>query len=60
MPDGKHSSKPPEPKSPAALGKASNDFDDINRRSFFLAIIWLGWICCCYRWFYNVVKVFIP
>ena len=34
MPDGKSTvSKPPEPKSPAALGKTTKDSEDINRRS---------------------------
>ena len=41
MPDGKNTvTKPPVPKAPAALSKASNQNDELNRRSFF------SWLSC--------------
>ena len=63
MPDGKSTvSKPPEPKSPAALGKASNEFDDINRRSFFswLSFGWVGFVAATGGFFTMLLRFLFP
>ena len=63
MPDGKSTvSKPPEPKSPAALGKTTKDSEDINRRSFFswLSFGWIGFVAATGGFFTMMLRFCFP
>ena len=63
MPDGKSTvSKPPDPKSPAALGKTTKDNEDINRRSFFswLSFGWVGFVAATGGFFTMMLRFLFP
>ena len=63
MPDGKNTvTKPPEPKAPAALSKASADNAELNRRSFFswLSFGWLGFVAATGGFFTMLLRFIFP
>ena len=63
MPDGKNTvTKPPEPKAPAALSKASTDNAELNRRSFFswLSFGWLGFVAATGGFFTMLLRFLFP
>ena len=63
MPDGKNTvTKPPEPKAPAALSKASSENEELNRRSFFswLSFGWLGFVAATGGFFTLIIRFLFP
>ena len=63
MPDGKNTvTKPPEPKAPAALSKASSENEELNRRSFFswLSFGWLGFVAATGGFFTMLIRFLFP
>ena len=63
MPDGKNTvTKPPEPKAPAALSKASSENEELNRRSFFswLSFGWLGFVAATGGFFTMLLRFLFP
>ena len=63
MPDGKSTvTKPPEPKSPAALGKTTKDSEGLNRRSFFswLSFGWVAFVAATGGFFTMLLRFLFP
>ena len=63
MPDGKSTvTKPPDPKSPAALGKATKDTEGLNRRSFFswLSFGWVAFVAATGGFFTMLLRFLFP
>lgn len=63
MPDGKSTvTKSPDPKSPAALGKATKDTEELNRRSFFswLSFGWVAFVAATGGFFTMLLRFLFP